>query len=174
MHPSPIDIVSHTPSWVVLVFAYLMYAGLTGLRQRVRSIGQTMLAPTVFVAWGLYGLLHAAGDFTAVATAWIVAAATGGALAAAMPGGLALAADREQGRVLLPGSLVPLLRMLVVFGAHYALNVAAGLQPLQRAALQQADVYVSGASAGYFAVWALRLARSYRRAPAAQLRGRDG
>jgi hypothetical protein len=78
-------------------------------------------------------------------------------------------ADRGRRRVLLPGSLLPLLRILVIFGAHYVLRVAAAIHPDMSATYLTWDIYVSGASAGYFVGWSVRFMRSYVQAPQADL-----
>jgi hypothetical protein len=70
---------------------------------------------------------------------------------------------------LLPGSVLPLLRILIIFGAHYVLRVAATIRPDSSSTYLTWDIYVSGAGAGYFFGWSLRFIRSYRGAPSADL-----
>ena len=79
-----------------------------------------------------------------------------------------LGVDRTRHEVELPASGWPLARNLIIFFAHYALIVAAAILTAQKAMLLQADVAVSGASAGYFIGWAVVLLRRYRAAPAAK------
>jgi hypothetical protein len=76
-------------------------------------------------------------------------------------GGLGLKRRRV---VELPASWWPLARNLIIFFAHYAL-IAAAILTTQRAMLLQADIAVSGASAGYFIGWAVLLLRRYRAIP---------
>jgi hypothetical protein len=77
--------------------------------------------------------------------------------------------DRPRQLVRLRGSVLPLVRILVIFGAHYALQVAAALHPDNRATFMAWDIYVSGASAGYFFGWSIRFLRAYRTAPQVDL-----
>ena len=74
-------------------------------------------------------------------------------------------ADHARRRVLLPGSILPLLRILIIFGSHYVLRVAAAIQPDMSATYLSWDIYVSGASAGYFVGWSVRFMLSYKKAP---------
>jgi hypothetical protein len=64
-----------------------------------------------------------------------------------------------------PGSVVPLLRNLGLFGAHYVLQVAMAVRPQWRDALLGWDLAVSGFSVGYFVAWSLRFVQGLRRAP---------
>jgi hypothetical protein len=75
----------------------------------------------------------------------------------------ALRFDRDQKLVWLPGSIQPLLRVFVIFGAHYALNVLAALQPNMRDSYLGWDTVVSGASTGYFVGWLVRFSQSCNR-----------
>jgi hypothetical protein len=83
--------------------------------------------------------------------------------------GIPMQVDRPRRLVLLPGSILPLLRILLLFGAHYVLRVAAAIHPDTSAAYWTWDIYVSGASAGYFAGWTVRFLRSYLKAPQIEL-----
>ncbi len=159
--------VSHTPLWVFALLAYLVWIGAQRLRPSVRPLVRMWIAPTIFVIWGLVGLFSREGDFAAILTRWLVGALLGGALGSA--GGMPLVVDRQRRLVRLPGSVLPLARVLVIFGAHYVLQAAAAMQPTNRAALLAWDVYVSGASTGYFVAWSLRFWRSYRKAPQTDL-----
>ena len=66
--------------------------------------------------------------------------------------------DRARGRVSLPGSVLPLIRNLLIFATKYVLTAAAVILPASRANLALWDIAVSGLSAGYFLGWLARLA----------------
>jgi hypothetical protein len=78
-------------------------------------------------------------------------------------------ADHARRRVRLPGSALPLLRILIIFGSHYVLRVAAAIHPEMGATYLSWDIYVSGASAGYFMGWSIRFMMSYAKAPPVDL-----
>lgn len=158
-----LQILANTPVWVGILCLFLIMRGVARLRPGVRKIDKVLITPLLFIAWGLYGLSQRDGTFSVVLLHWLIGAALGFALGGI--GKMSLQVDEPRRLVLLPGSALPLLRIVVIFGAHYVLNVAAALHPDARAWYMGLDVYVSGASAGYFAAWALKFFRSCREAP---------
>ncbi len=167
MNVSVSEVLSHTPPWVFVLFAYLVWIGLQRLRPSVRPVGKTWITPSIFIAWGLAGLLRRPESFSFVAIHWAVAALIGGIVGSL--GGMKLTVDHPRQLVLLRGSILPLLRILTVFGAHYFLQVAMALHPDNRATFTAWDIYVSGASAGYFFGWSMRFLQAYRTAPQTDL-----
>jgi len=167
MHVSIGRILSGTPIWVFVLFAYLLWAGIQRLRPRVRQLAKIWITPGFFIAWGLIGLFQRPGDFSDVLSHWAIGAVIGGALGLSL--GIPMQVDRSRKLVFLPGSFLPLLRILVIFGAHYWLQVAAAIHEDQRAAYLAWDTYVSGGAAGYFLGWSVRFLQSYAKAPAAEL-----
>jgi hypothetical protein len=168
MHISVSDVVARTPPWVFVLFAYLLWIGIMRLRPSVRDVGKTWITPAIFIAWGLAGLFHRRGDFSYVALHWGIAAVIGGVVGS-LGGMKKMYVDRPRQLVRLRGSILPLVRILVVFGAHYALQVGAAMHPESRDTLLAWDIYVSGASAGYFFGWSLRFLQAYRTAPQVDL-----
>jgi len=168
MNVSASDVLSHTPPWVFVLFTYLVWIGLMRLRPSVRDVGKTWITPAIFVAWGVVGLFRRPGDFSYIAIHWGVAALIGGILGS-LGGMKKMLVDRPRQLVRLRGSVLPLVRILVIFGAHYALQVAAAIHPDNRATFLAWDIYVSGASAGYFFGWSIRFLRAYRTAPQVDL-----
>jgi hypothetical protein len=163
MTPPLSQILGGTPIWVFALLAYLLYVGVTRLKPGVRDLAKIWITPGIFIVWGLIGLFQRPGNFSEVLIRW------GGGLIVGLALGLAFAipmqADRERRRVLLPGSILPLLRILIIFGSHYVLRVAAAIHPDMSGTYLNWDIYVSGASAGYFMGWSARFMTSYAKAP---------
>lgn len=157
-----VDILRGTPIWVYALFAYLLWMGVWRLRTQVRSVQSTWIAPLLFIVWGLSGLVGRAGPLPLAC--WIAGAAVGAAIGYRIEP--APSVDRAAGTVRQPGSAIPLLRNLAIFGAHYLLHVAAAIHPEGAARLLSWDVVVSGLGAGYFVGWGLRFAGAWRGAPA--------
>jgi len=162
-----VEIVRRTPPWVFALFAYLVWIGIKRLRPRARDVRAVWITPAIFIVWGLAGLWQHGGPLALTLADWLGGALVGGALGA-VPA-QRLTADRVRGRVLQRASAAPLLRNVVLFGAHYALNVLSAIHPGQRASLMLWDVAVSGLGAGYFAGWATRFMAAYRSAPQVDL-----
>jgi hypothetical protein len=167
MNPTLPQILSGTPIWVFALLAYLIWMGAQRLKPGVRSLARIWITPAIFIIWGLQGLFQRPGDFSEVLLRWAVGAVLGAALGLAF--GVPMKADRTRRLVLLPGSVLPLARILLIFGAHYVLRVAAAIHPEMSATYLNWDVYVSGAGTGYFMGWTVRFMMSYAKAPQVDL-----
>jgi hypothetical protein len=161
-------ILTHTPLWVWALLALLVWLGGLGLKRRRMALRRVTIIPIVFILWGLSGLAARPFDAGTIAALWLGGLILGAALGLAT-GPTLLGVDRTRREVELPASWWPLARNLIIFFAHYALIVAAAILTAQKAMLLQADIAVSGASAGYFIGWAVVLLRRYRAASAAEM-----
>ena len=151
-----------TPIWVFALFGYLLWAGIRGLTVSARKVSRVWITPVIFIAWGVVGLVMRSGPLGENLLHWLVAALVG--ISVGILARVPLEVDPRKNLVVQPGSVIPLIRNVAIFGAHYALNVLASMKPEISAQYMTWDIYVSGASAGYFAGWAIRFARSYRQA----------
>jgi hypothetical protein len=163
-----IGILRGTPWWAFLLAAVLVWLGLRALRPRVTTVVRVLMTPAVFITWGLASLSMGGRPSSAVALVWLVTAMAGVAVAM-LTVRVRLVVDRVHRLVLVPASMVPLVRNVVVFSAKYALAVAAIIHPEARGQTMVWDVAVSGASAGYFFGWVVRFALAYRDALTADL-----
>jgi hypothetical protein len=151
-----------TPIWVFALFGYLVWAGIRALTVSARKVSRVWITPVIFMAWGVIGLVMRSGPLAGNLLHWLVAALVGAAIGVLV--GVPLQVDPRKKLVVQPGSVLPLIRNVTIFGAHYVLTVLAAMKPEMSAQYMTWDIYVSGASAGYFAGWAIRFARSYRQA----------
>ena len=156
-----VQMLAHTPPYVFVLLAYLVWQGVLSLWTRRRAVWRMLIVPGFFIATGLLLLvLRPSGGILPMA-AWFLG------LAAFVPLGLVtgprlLAVDRGKGRVTLAGSPVPLVRNLLVFAAQYAIAVAFVRHPEARTSLVVAGHAVSGTSMGYFIGWTIAFRRLYR------------
>lgn len=156
-------ILTHTPLWVWALLVLLVWLGSLGLKRRRMALRRVAIIPIVFIIWGLSGLAARPFDASTLTALWLGGLIPGLALGLAT-GPRLLDVDRTRREVELPASGWPLARNLIFFFAHYALTVAAAILTAHKAALLQADIAVSGASAGYFIGWFAALLRRYRAA----------
>jgi hypothetical protein len=151
----------HTPPYVFVLLAYLVWQGLLSLRTRRRAVWRMLIVPGLFTATGLLLLILRPSGGTLPMAAWLVG------MAAFVPLGLVtgprlLAVDRQSGRVTLAGSPVSLVRNLLIFAAQYGIAVALFRHPEAQTGLAVAGHAVSGTSVGYFVGWMIAFRRRYR------------
>lgn len=169
-----ITVVQHTPTWVWLLLAALVWLGVSQFFARSAGLRRVLLMPVVmtfFSAWGLGSAFGAAPQLVGILGAWLAVACAVAALSLWLhrtpPVGTRY--DAAHQRFELPGSAWPLLLIVGIFLVKWAVGVELALQPPLAQdsyfALQIALVY--GVFNGVFAARAgrlLRLAKS--RAPA--------
>jgi hypothetical protein len=154
-------ILTHTPIWVFVLLAYLIWQGLQALRLRTQAVWRMLIVPLVFLSMGLSRLVLTHDNATAPLLAWLAALLLFAALGL-FNGPRLLAVDRQNGMVTRPGSIGPLLRNLTVFSLQYGVAVATAMKLEPHAAVAILGHAVSGASAGYFSGWTAALWRRYR------------
>jgi hypothetical protein len=170
-----LTIVQHTPSWVWMLLAALIWLGASQFFARSAGLRRVLLMPvamTVFSVWGLGSAFGALPQLPAILGAWLVAACAVAALSLWLlrtaPAGTRYDATLQ--RFELPGSGWPLLLILGIFLVKWAVGVELALQPMlahdSHFALQIALVY--GVFNGVFAARTgrlLRLAKTRTSAP---------
>lgn len=153
-----LEILSHTPTWVFVLFAVIVALGACRLRDGERDARRVCLVPILFIVFGIVRFCQ--HDDSSAISFWLIAAAAG-----LVMGSLARPTMRSVPgccRIFLAGSAWPLARIVVIFSAHYFLNVAAVLSFDHRVDFMRLDAAVSGIAAGFFAGWLWRFVQAYR------------
>lgn len=116
-------ILRHTPLWVWGLFAALLLLGASQLRRRTVAPLRLLLLPLVLLALGLWsnGAGFVADPRTFVL--WLAALIAGGALGRRLPQPAARW-DATTRRLALPGSVLPLTLVVLIFGLRYGVTVA--------------------------------------------------
>ena len=167
-----LSIFQHTPSWVWMVLAALIWLGTSQFFARSAGLRRVLLMPiamAVFSVWGISSTFGAAPQVVGVLVAWLAAACAVTALSLWLrrspPVGARYEATGQ--RFHLPGSGWPLLLIVGIFMVKYVVGVELALQPPlahdNDVALQVALVY--GAFNGVFAARTGRLLRLARTGP---------
>lgn len=123
------QIVAHTPLWVWALFAALLALGISQTRQRRVAAARVLMLPVMLMALGLYSMAPGFAGAPASALAWAASlsgAAWLGFKAGPRTGARWLAETRQ---LALPGSLLPLLVIVIVFGLRYANGVSLAMHP---------------------------------------------
>jgi len=154
-----LQILSHTPRWVFVLFAVLLWFGAKQLLARSVSLTRTMVLPVLMAGLSMYGVLSAFGDSPMALAGWAVAAVALAALVLqrALPAGTRYDADTR--RFHLQGSAVPLALMMGIFFTKYAVGVLMAMHPElahnHNVAIGIGTLY--GAFSGIFSGRAIRL-----------------
>lgn len=123
------QIISHTPTYVWAILAFLIYRGVLACRDREVSLRSLFIIPAVMLYLSLQSLA-ARYDFNGMtAGLWLVGAAAGAALAWRLIDGSRIQVNRAAGTLLQRGSVVPLVLMLSIFVTKYAVAVLGAVQP---------------------------------------------
>jgi hypothetical protein len=153
-------ILVNTPPWVFALLALLIWQGCVALRPRSQPLPRMLILPAVFFLMGL-SRLALGGRTIDLLLAWMASAAAFVALAL-YTGPRSVTVESETGRILCPGSVVPLIRNLTVFVLQYGVAVVTAMKLDASGEVAMAGQVVSGACAGYFLGWTIALLRSYR------------
>ncbi|CAJ0789561.1 hypothetical protein LMG7141_02244 [Ralstonia condita] len=121
------SIVSHTPAWVFVVFAGLIALGLRQTRPRIVSRRRLIVLPLLIAAYSFYGVALASHGSALALAVWLAAVCAAFLLTRVSPprGAESQAADT----VRIPGSWVPMVAIVGLFGARYAYNVMLAIHP---------------------------------------------
>ena len=154
-------VVTHTPRWVWLLFAYLVWQGIQSLQARTTSIWRALIVPTVFIVWGLSRI-----GLNGSANLWPLLSWIGAALVLLPIGMLTprpFEIDHVTNKIIWPGSLFPLIRNVVVFTAQFSVGVITAIDVGHRAWAAIVGRAISGATAGYFIGSIMVLLRAFWR-----------
>ncbi|WP_051711603.1 DUF6622 family protein [Andreprevotia chitinilytica] len=123
------QIISHTPVWVWLVLAFLIYRGLQATADRTAPLRKLFILPIVMLCLSLQGMIGHFGGQLAVWATWLagVVVAVTLIIATTRPGTVHF--DRTTGLVYSRGSWMPLVLMLAIFSTKYVTEVMMGMRP---------------------------------------------
>lgn len=160
------QILLHTPTWVFILLAALVAFGLLQTRQRTVKKPMAYVLPLAMVVFSLSGVQSGFGLAPVTVLAWLAGLllVAGCARRSFQQAGIGF--DPLHKRFVLPGSWMPLVVILGIFLARYAIAV---IHAISSAAPGTATAAVLslllGAFSGYFVARALALhasARSHR------------
>lgn len=119
---------THTPLYVWVILAFLVFRGVLALRDRDITITRMSIVPLVMLALALQSIGARYGLVSAALAAWFGACALM-ALQRWAFGGSRVEAGTAPGSLRIRGSWTPLLMMLTIFVIKYAMAVVQAVQP---------------------------------------------
>ncbi|HVV94251.1 MAG TPA: DUF6622 family protein [Hyphomicrobiales bacterium] len=146
------EIVVHTPVWVWLILAYLLFMGVRSLWPRTVGFTRLAIMPAVFFVWGLWTLFETFRLTPLAVGLWVVGLVIGGAIGATLVARLSIGADRERGLLHMPGSPVNLVLIILIFVTKYYFGVRIGMAPdlVRDPGFVAFDLGISGILTGIF------------------------
>jgi len=122
------QIISHTPTYVWAILAFLVYRGVNAMSDRESTLRSLFIIPGVMLYLSLSSMADKFGLRDATIGLWAVGAAAGAALAFTLMSG-AIRVNRAAGTLIQRGSVVPLVLMMAIFISKYVVAVVFAMQP---------------------------------------------
>ena len=159
-----IQILLHTPPWVYLLLAALLWLGGRQLRAGTAPLWRVIAMPVAMVTLAVYGVVTAFGHSPAGLgglACWALAAVPVALAVLRQPLHAEVRYDAATRSVYQPGSWVPLALILAIFLTKYSVGVMLAMQPdyAQQTLLAVGISALYGVFSGLFAGRALRLWR---------------
>ena len=153
------QILSHTPRWVFVLFALLVWLGAKQLLAGSVSLTRVTLLPVAMTGLSFYGMLSAFGDSPLALLGWAGAATVLLLTVQRWPLSAAARFDAATRTFHLPGCAVPLALFMGIFFTKYAVGVLLAMHPelARQAGFALGIGTLYGAFSGIFAARALRL-----------------
>lgn len=139
-----VEIVRHTPVWVWGLLVALLALGAAQLRARSVSPARLAALPMVLALLGLSATATSFVPPWPALAAWATALGAGAMLGLRLPRPAGAHWDAEHHLLRVPGSVVPLAIIVVVFVLRYAGAVALALHPAWRSLLAVALPLAAG------------------------------
>lgn len=113
------QLLSHTPIWVFIIFFTLLILGVIQTKDRIVKVNTVFILPSAMILFSIFGIYSVFGFTIFPLLLWLV----GGLLAFAIGLKLALPKlvgfSKEDNKLLIPGSKVPLILMMAIFFTKY-------------------------------------------------------
>jgi hypothetical protein len=155
------QILIHTPKWVFVTFAILLWFGARQMLASSVSLTRATLMPAVMISLSLYGVASAFGESSMALPAWAAAAMAVLALVLQRPLPATTRYDAAARRFHIAGTAAPLTLMMGIFLTKYIVGVLLAIHPElgHQAAFEIGFSALYGAFTGIFAGRAIRLWR---------------
>ncbi|MBU1360947.1 MAG: hypothetical protein KKC79_04330 [Gammaproteobacteria bacterium] len=152
------QILTHTPRWVFVLLALLVWLGIKQLFAGSVPLWRTALMPVVMTSLSALGIVSAFGMSPTVLAAWAVVAAIACVVVMSRPLPEGTRYDAAARSFMVRGSAVPLLLMMGIFFTKYVVGVMIAMHP----ELRHAADFSLGIGMAYGAFSGIFLGRAAR------------
>lgn len=147
-----LGMLEHTPVWVYLLFAFLLYRGIKARTPATVTLEKLALIPAIFLFWDIYDLITYRDPTLITYIQWTI-----GIISGAIIGYILINPDRLSRSSALrsihrPADYSALPFMLLAFGVKYVLGVLNATAPdvLRQPAMSALAIITGGMFAGVF------------------------
>ena len=161
------DILEGTPTWVWVLFIYLMIIGFKARKIHVVSLFKLFILPALFFILAIYYLIvNFSSDVTAIFI-WIIAFGVGTVLNWIIYKNLTLQADKKKHLIKVPGTWSVLIMIILIFSIKYTFGYLLSAHPtiIHNSLFIYSFLIASGIITGLFLGKALRFLEKFRKAP---------
>jgi hypothetical protein len=123
------QIVSHTPTWVFILFIGLIWLGLIQATARRITLRRAVLIPTAMVALSLYGTVSAFGSSTTPLLAWLASGLCTVVMVLQSPVPDGTRYEQDTRRFHVQGSWLPMALLMGLFLTKYFVGASTAMQP---------------------------------------------
>lgn len=149
--PNLLQIFLGAPTWVYVVFVYLIIIGVMALHNTAVGLNRVIIVPILFIGWSMYSLFAKYGFSPSLLALWILFFAIG-----CLIGWFILSRDiyvnKKDMLVHIPGSIYPLILYMTFFIVKYALGATSAMMPelASNFIIWGTDIIASSLIAGIF------------------------
>jgi hypothetical protein len=119
-----VEIIEKTPAYAWILLVYLLAFGIRARKPQVVPFTAILIMPIVFSIWSGYSLFSRYGYQWITVTGFVFSLTMGSFVGSWMMRGFSLKFDKVKRLVQLPGSWLPLILSLSMFGLRYFLGVS--------------------------------------------------
>ncbi len=161
------QIIIHTPWWVYLLFAYLIFIGIKASKSRVTPFLKLLIAPIIFSWMSIDTLVGDVGSSSYANSIWAIAILIGVFFGWLQLRLLKIQTDRKRLLIKMPGSWITLILILIIFFSKYYFGYSSAVQPslLENTGYVFIMLAISGVCTGLFIGRVIRLVQLLLFAP---------
>jgi len=153
-----LQILAHTPRWVFILFAVLVWYGAKQLFAGTVSLTKITIMPIAMTGLAIYGVAGTFGDSPMALVGWAAAAVVLLAILIRRPLPAATRFDAPTRTFHVVGSAVPLMLMMGIFFTKYVVGVSIAMHP----ELRHVPMFAIGVPVLYGAFSGIFLSRGLR------------
>ena len=147
-----LGMLEHTPVWVYLLFAFLLYRGIKARTPATVTLEKLALIPAIFLFWDIYDLITYRDPTLITYIQWTIGIISGAIIGYILINPDRLSRSSAPRSIHRPADYSALPFMLLAFGVKYVLGVLNAIAPdvLRQPSMSTLAIITGGMFAGVF------------------------